>query len=185
MPITETKTRYTVKDYMLLEEAAPFQLINYDLIMSPAPAHLHQTILIRLTQSITNYLDKTNNRGYLLIAPTDIFLNEGNVFQPDLIFVSEEKRKFIINGRIEFAPDLAVEILSPSTAYYDLKHKKSMYERFGVKEYVIIDPLEANAEIYRLTDEAFMLKETINMEYNLTLETITGFSVPFKDLFKQ
>jgi len=184
MQNTETKNKYTVKDYMLLEEGAPFQLINYDLIMSPAPTHLHQTILIRLVQAITNFLDKTNNEGYLIIAPTDIFLNDGNVYQPDLIFIGEEKRKSIINGRIDFGPDLVVEILSPSTAYYDMKQKKSLYERFSVKEYVVIDPIEADAEVYRLTDIAFHLTETLNLEDDLILERIPGFSVPMKNLFR-
>ncbi len=176
MLTAEKKTKYTVKDYMLLEEGAPFQLINYDLVMSPAPTHLHQTILIRLVQAITNFLDKTNNEGYLLI--------DGNVYQPDLIFIGEEKRKSIINGRIDFGPDLVVEILSPSTAYYDMKQKKSLYERFSVKEYVVIDPIEADAEVYRLTDIAFHLTETLNLEDDLILERIPGFSVPMKNLFR-
>ncbi len=183
MQTTETKNKYTVKDYMLLEEGAPFQLINYDLIMSPAPTHLHQSIIIRLVQYIANYLDKTNNGGFFLIAPTDVFLDEGNVFQPDLIFISEENRKNIIGGKIDFAPDLCIEILSPSTAYYDIKHKKRMYESYGVKEYVIIDPLEVNAEVYRLAEQYFTLEETVYAEGNLILRTITGFSVPFEKLF--
>ncbi|RYE19771.1 MAG: Uma2 family endonuclease [Sphingobacteriaceae bacterium] len=180
---TETKNKYTVEDYMLLEEGAPFQLINYDLIMSPSPTHLHQTIIIRLAQHISNHLDKTLNKGYFLIAPTDVFLGEGNVFQPDLIFISAENRKKIINGRIDFAPDLCIEILSPATAYYDIKNKKRTYENYGVKEYVIIDPLDVSAEIYRLTDQVFKLEETVYADGNLILQTITGFSVPFKKLF--
>jgi len=183
--LTETKNKYTAKDYMLLEEGAPFQLINYDLVMSPSPIILHQIILQKLAFKIAEYLEKTNNKGLLLFAPMDVKLDDGNIFQPDLIFISEERKEDIVKERIEGAPDLAVEILSPSTAYYDLKHKKRMYERYGVKEYVVIDPLEANAEIHRLTDEVFILAETIDMEDNLTLETIAGFSVPFKKLFKQ
>ncbi|WP_299287649.1 Uma2 family endonuclease [uncultured Mucilaginibacter sp.] len=181
--LTETKIKFTEKDYMILEEGAPFQLINYDLIMSPSPTHLHQSIIIRLAQHISNYLDKTNDGGYFLIAPTDIFLDEGNVFQPDLIFVSAENRNKIIGGKIDFAPDLCIEILSPSTAYYDIKHKKRMYESYGVKEYVIIDPLDLSAEIYRLAEQCFTLEKTVYAEGNLTLRTITGFSVPFEKLF--
>lgn len=181
--ITGTKNKYTEKDYMLLEEGAPFQLINYDLIMSPAPTHLHQSIITRLTQHILNHVDKTNNGGYFSIAPTDVNLNDGNIFQPDVVFVSAENRKKIIDGKINFAPDLCIEILSPSTAYYDIKHKKRMYESYGVKEYVIIDPLETSAEIYRLIEQSFALVETVYAKGNLTLQTITGFSVPFEKLF--
>ena len=183
MPTVENKTRFTVEDYVLLEEGAPFQLINYDLIMAPSPTHLHQTILTRLTQSILNHTDKTLNGGYFLVAPTDVFLGDGNVFQPDLIFISEENRKKILKGKIDFAPDLCIEILSPSTAYYDIKHKKRTYENYGVKEYVIIDPLDVSAEIYRLTDQVFKLEEMVYADGNLILQSITGFSVPFEKLF--
>ncbi|RYE21003.1 MAG: Uma2 family endonuclease [Sphingobacteriaceae bacterium] len=183
MLTTETKNKYTVKDYMLLEESAPFQLINYDLIMSPSPTHLHQSIITRLTQAILNHTDETLNGGFFLVAPTDVFLDEGNAFQPDLIFVSAENRKQIVKGKIDFAPDLCIEILSPSTAYYDIKHKKRTYQTFGVKEYVIIDPLEENAEVFRLVEKVFVLEETVNMSDNLVLKTITKFSVPFKKLF--
>jgi Uma2 family endonuclease len=111
------------------------------------------------------------------------FLSDGNIFQPDVIFVSAENRNKIIGGKIEFAPDLCIEILSPATAYYDIKHKKRMYESYGVKEYVIIDPLDVSAEVYRLKEQSFKLEETVYAEGVLTLQTIIGFSVSFNKLF--
>lgn len=183
MLAAENKTRYTVEDYMLLEEGVPFQLINYDLVISPSPTLLHQTVLQELSFNISNHLKQTNNNGLVVFAPIDVKFDEGNVFQPDLIFISAENRKKIINGRIDFAPDLCIEILSPSTAYYDIKHKKRTYENYGVKEYVIIDPLDVSAEVYRLTDRLFKSEEMVYTDGNLILQTITEFSVPIEKLF--
>jgi len=152
--------------------------------MSPAPIVLHQKILFQLSFLIGTFLKKTDNNGLVLFAPVDVKFDDGNIFQPDLIYISESRKAEIVKERIEGAPDLVVEILSPSTAYYDLKQKKNMYERYGVKEYVIIDPIEANAEVYRLTDQVFHLAEIINVEGNLVLEAIPGFSTPLKNLFQ-
>ena len=92
MQTTETKNKFTVKDYMLLEEGAPYQLINYDLIMSPSPNPYHQSISFELSTLLNNYLKETKNKGYAAAAPLDIYFNNGNILQPDLIYFSKEKK---------------------------------------------------------------------------------------------
>jgi Uma2 family endonuclease len=82
MLITEEKKKYTDADYMLLEEEAPFQLINYDLVMSPLPNPFHQAISIRLAQALTNFLDSKNDNGYAAVAPCDVKFDDSNVLQP-------------------------------------------------------------------------------------------------------
>jgi hypothetical protein len=62
------KKKYTVDDYMMLEEGAPFQLINYDLIISPAPIPLHQLIFRRIVVAMSNFLDDKNDNGFLVYA---------------------------------------------------------------------------------------------------------------------
>jgi Uma2 family endonuclease len=66
------------------------------------------------------------------MRPMDVKLDEGNVLQPDILYITGE-RKEIIKDRVEGAPDLVIEILSPSNAYYDLRQKKNIYEKYGVK----------------------------------------------------
>lgn len=185
MPTTETKNKYTEKDYMLLEEGAPFQLINYDLIMSPSPNLYHQITSIKLTKFFLFFLEKTNNKGLFLTAPMDVKLDEGNVFQPDLIYISENRKAEILKERIEGAPDLIIEILSPSNGYYDLRQKKDVYEKHGVKEYIIIDPMQQNVDVFVLINEVYALDQKVYQSGSFHSTVLPGFSVELKDLFGQ
>jgi Uma2 family endonuclease len=159
MLTVEKKKKYTADDYMMLEEGAPFQLINYDLIMSPSPTPVHQLISVRIVQAMSNFLDNKNDNGFLVSAPMDVKLDEGNVLQPDILYITEERKAQIVKDRVEGAPDLVIEILSPSNAYYDLRQKKNIYGKYGVKEYIIIDPIERNAELYALKDGIYYLHQ--------------------------
>ena len=182
---TETKNKYTIKDYMLLEEGAPFQLINYDLIMSPSPVPLHQSISFELSREIGNFLKATNNKGFAVSAPMDVKFDHGNVFQPDLIYITESKKAEIVKERIEGAPDIVIEILSPSNAYYDLRQKKDIYEKYGVTEYMIIDPIQQNVEIYVLKEAVFVLDQKVKHPGTFHSNVLKGFSVDLKDIFEK
>jgi len=177
------KKKYTVDDYMLLEEGAPFQLINYDLIMSPSPLPAHQIVLGRLFNVISAFLERTENNGTAMFAPMDVYFDDGNVFQPDLLFIAAE-RKGIIKNRVEGAPDLVIEILSPSNAYYDLRLKKSAYEKYGVKEYIIVDPVEESLELYVLENAVYILKQKAQKSEQLQSEILQGLSFDLNKLFK-
>ena len=182
MHIAEKK-KYTEKDYQLLEEGAPFQLINGDLVMSPSPLLLHQLIVGKLYILIGNFLQETKSDGLVVLSPMDVRLDEENIFQPDLLYISEERKSELVQDRISGAPDLIVEILSPSTAYYDLKQKKDFYERYGVKEYLIVDPVRRDAEVYGLIDEKFELKQKEQQNGTIHLTTLPGLQIELQKLF--
>jgi Uma2 family endonuclease len=182
MLMTEDKKKYTAADYEMLEEGAPFQLINYNLVMSPSPLLLHQIILGRVFRVLSDFLDTTQNNGIALFAPIDVCFDEGNIFQPDLIYVSEES-KSILKKRVEGAPDLIIEILSPSNAYYDLRQKKDIYEKYGVKEYIIIDPAQ-NAEVYVLKNGLFLLHQKAQATEILSSVVLEGFKLDLSKIFK-
>lgn len=185
MLTVEKKKKYTAEDYMLLEEGAPFQLINNDLVMSPSPIPLHQVISIRIAYAMLSFLNSINDNGFLVCAPMDVKLDEGNVFQPDILYITEERKAEIIKDRIEGAPDLVIEILSPSNAYYDLRQKKDIYEKYGVKEYIIIDPIAENAELYALKDGTYYLHQKAQKPEELKSLVITNFSFDLDQIFKQ
>jgi len=182
MLITEKK-KYTDADYMMLEEGAPFQLINYDLIMSPSPTPLHQSIAIRLGHIILTFLDNKDHNDYLG-SDVDVKLDDGNVFRPDIVYISEARKKEILTDRIIGAPDMVIEILSPSNAYYDLRHKKNFYEKFGVKEYIIIDPLAENAELYSLKNGAYYIHQKAEKADGLNSVLLPGLSFDLSRLFR-
>ena len=180
MAVVEKK-KYTEADYQLLEEGAPYQLINGDLVMSPSPTSYHQLLSIRLSSMIQVYLDKIESNGICLYAPIDVRFDEENIFQPDLIYISAERKDELFHNQIMGAPDLVVEILSPSTAYYDLRQKKDFYEQYGVKEYLIIDPIKKDAEVYLLINEAFVLKQ--KQTGFIQLNTLPGLEINLQKLF--
>src|SRR3954453_1175125 len=96
MLTADKKKKYTVDDYLLLEEGAPFQLINYDLIMSPSPIPFHQVISARIMQALLNFLDSRNNNGFLVSAPMDVKFDEGNILQPDILYIAEDRVEDLI-----------------------------------------------------------------------------------------
>ena len=79
MPVAEKKKKYTAEDYMMLEDNLPFQLINYDLIMSPSPFALHQQTLFALSEIIVLYNIEQGRKGQWMYAPMDVKFDEGNI----------------------------------------------------------------------------------------------------------
>lgn len=143
--IDKTK-EWTVEDYLHLgETGTPCQLINGELMMSPAPSILHQII----SKRIFKLLDKEAEKGGdVFYAPIDLYIDRKNVYQPDLVYISKSNKGIISTRGIEGVPDLVVEILSPSNIFTDRYFKKKTYREIGVKEYWIVDPGNQTIEIY-------------------------------------
>lgn len=123
-------TKKTVKDYIELPEGPPYyQLIEGELIMSPAPSYSHQRTVGRVFLKLSR-LSEEKGLGEVLISPIDVYLDEKNVFQPDIAVLLKEGKAKVEEKGIFGPPDVVVEILSPSTAYYDLIVKKEVYEKY-------------------------------------------------------
>lgn len=132
--------RTMMEVFKSLPEGTPVQLIENKLIMAPSPIVRHQRISNEINVKLYNFVKK-NNLGDVFYAPLDVYLDEQNAFQPDIIFIQKNNMGIIEeDGFIHGAPDLVIELLSPSTSKYDLHEKKDVYERSGVKEYWIVDP---------------------------------------------
>lgn len=144
--LTIDKTKeWTVDDYLLLGEIkTPCQLINGELVMSPAPKPSHQ----RVARKIFKVLDAANLPGEIFFSPIDLYINSRNVFQPDLVYLADSNKDYLTERGIEGPPDIIVEIISPSNSYTDRNQKKNTYLKFGVKEYWIVDPGNKTIEIY-------------------------------------
>ncbi|GIX41352.1 MAG: hypothetical protein KatS3mg129_1085 [Leptospiraceae bacterium] len=118
-----TKQKKTYEDYKSLPEGTLAQLIDGEIIMSPAPNTQHQKIIKKLVIEIHEQLEK-KDEGTLFFSPIEVYFNKTEVYQPDIIFISKENASIIKEQMIEGAPDLVIEVLSPNNAYYDLKYKK-------------------------------------------------------------
>lgn len=152
--MTKTKKK-TYADYAKLPEGAPIQLINGEFVESPAPTINHQTV-IKVLFRAADELER-QGKGTAFFAPLDVYLAETETYQPDVVFISTNRSGIIGEKKIEGAPDIVMEILSPSTAYYDLRHKKQVYGETGVLEYWIVDPMERTVEVYTNRDGEFRL----------------------------
>lgn len=143
--IDRTK-EWTVADYLMLGEMnTPCQLIKGELIMSPSPPPVHRRVLKKLF-TIVDAAGHTHGEAFF--APQDLYIDNRNVFQPDLIYIPNEKKHIITERGIEGTPDLVAEIISPSNLFMDRNTKKNVYQKIGVKEYWLVDPANQTLEIY-------------------------------------
>ncbi len=150
----ESPPRTLLAVYKSLPEGTRIQLIEDNLVMSPAPLDRHQKVLGKLYRLIGNFVEE-HELGETRISPYDVYLDAKNAFQPDLVFVAKANVHLIQEDGLHGAPDLALEVLSPSKPDYDLTSKKSVYERNGVKEYWVVDPKTNDTIGYTLVKGRF------------------------------
>jgi len=147
--IEKQARRWTYEEYCKLDDDQRYEIIGGNLLMAPSPDVWHQdwigNLYVLLRQQITR-----SKAGRLFIAPFDVVFDSENTVQPDLVFVAVANIGIIERRAIFGAPDLLVELLSPSSIQRDRRDKKALYARFGVKEYWIGDPANKSMEILTL-----------------------------------
>ena len=151
----QTSTKLTYEDLLLLpNDGRRHEILDGEHYVNPSPNTKHQMASGRLVVAIGTFVH-AHGLGQLFHALFDVVLSENDVLEPDLIFVSTARRAIITDANIQGAPDLVVEILSPSNHAYDERVKYHAYERFGVAEYWIVDPEAETVTIYRRPDGSF------------------------------
>lgn len=144
--------KFTYEDYQLLPEDKRYEIIEGELLVAPAPTTRHQRILLELAIKLSLH-SKAAGVGMVLPAPTDVILSHENIVQPDILFIAKERLGVVDPlGGVHGAPDLVVEILSPSTASRDQLVKRKLYGKYGVREYWVVDPASASIEVLVLRD---------------------------------
>jgi Uma2 family endonuclease len=135
-PVQPAVTR---ADLEAMPEGPPYyQLIEGQLIMSPSPFTKHQRVVMRLSSILHDFVQKSGI-GEVFVAPLDAYLNDINVYQPDIIFLSNARSNQVTERGIEGAPDLCVEVLSKSTERFDKVTKKKVFAQAGLRHYWLID----------------------------------------------
>jgi Uma2 family endonuclease len=147
--------------------------------MSPAPNLRHQSISRELTLQMGPFF--AGGACDLFVAPTDVKLSDEDVVQPDLLVVCEkEKRK---PTHVEGAPALVVEILSPSTAFFDRAVKLDLYARHGVREVWLVTPYPASVEVFVLAGGRYSLARVFGKEDTLVSQTFPDLRIPLAKVF--
>ena len=150
--------------------------------MTPSPVPYHQWLLKNIEFELENFV-REKKMGKVFYAPCDVYLDNENVLQPDILFISQERLNIIGEKNIQGAPDLVIEILSESTAYLDMVKKKKLYAQFGVKEYWIIDPGEKTAETYSLKNALFVLTKRFTEKDVLESTLLPGLKIKLLHVF--
>jgi len=176
------KTKLTYDDYFALSDDKRYELMEGELFMVPAPDFYHQIVSGNIELLLREFVKK-RNIGIVAYAPVDVVLSPEDVLQPDILFISKENRGIITKRNVAGAPDLVIEILSPSTQERDKLVKRDIYSEYGVKEYWIVDPVGKNIEVMTLGTEGYKLHAIFLNDEVLTSPLIEGFSLPLKEVF--
>lgn len=180
MPIS---TKFTHADLLVMpDDGKRREIVGGELFVTPSPLSKHQLMVSNLASAFFLFLHD-HPIGRLFLAPLDVILSESDVLEPDLLFILNARRE-IIQDWVRGAPDLVIEVLSPTTASRDRGPKLKAYARFGVTEFWIVDPDERAIEIYRQTQEGFELSRIWRDEETLTSSLLPGFALPVGSLFK-
>jgi Uma2 family endonuclease len=172
--------RYTWADYRSWPEDERWELIDgvaYG--MSAAPSIRHQEVVGGIFSRIEQQLRGGSCRPY--IAPTAVRLSEHDVVEPDILVMCDPGK--VRPSHIEGPPDLIVEVLSPGTSARDLRPKKALYERSGVREYLVVDPLEHYAIRFMLGADGYDKGTVFACDEVLTFATLADVEVPLWEVF--
>lgn len=171
---------FTYRDYLTWPEDERWEIISGEAYaMTPAPTIRHQEISLYISSMFAQFFKGRECKPFY--APTDVVFDEQNVVQPDLLVVCDKNK--ITESNIKGAPDLIVEILSPSTAVKDKREKKNLYERFGVREYVIVYPVEELVERLVLIDGHYSMPEVFGWDEVLPLAIFPDLRLNLWEVF--
>lgn len=180
--VEATQVRMTSKEFLELPETNQIvELIDGEIIMPPAPEDAHQ----KVSGQTHLFLGRTIPGGELRYAPTDVYFDELNTVQPDIFWVSAENTSCHLMGRLwSGAPDLVVEVLSLSTSHNDYRKKYNLYEKYGGREYWIVDPIAKFVDVYRLEGGQFVRQGVFEMGKSFVSAVLGGQTVSVDVLFK-
>ena len=181
--VVEPKLRYTYRDYLDLPETAErCELIDGEYWIMTSPTGPHQGAILNVGSELWRFV-RANRLGKAFIAPFDVILSPDDVFQPDVMFISNERMRRYTGDNIRGAPDLVMEVLSPSTAERDRGVKRDRYARFGVREYWIAD-LEARLiEVLTASDNGFATAGVYGEGDTLLSPLLRGLRLDVSEIF--
>lgn len=175
--------RYTYDDYMRLPDGERYEVIEGELLLTPVPSFRHQRILSHLHFRLYAFVEAPG-LGMVVPAPTDVILDAENVVQPDLLFVAKERLAIIdTTGGVHGAPDLVVEILSPSTVGRDQGVKRALYSRYGVRECWFVDPDTQSIEVLTLGQSGLVTWRHFTHGSILTSVVLPNLSFAVAEIF--
>jgi len=178
MPTTALESKYrglrmTADEYLELpDDGHRYELIDGVICMSPSPSLPHQRIATEIASQIGQHV--ANTRSGAVVIEVDVRLSDDIVYRPDVIYLSNEKLAQC-GRRVTVPPDVIIEVVSPESGAYDRQTKLGDYERSGVSEYWIVDPIAKSFEFHRLRGGKYESAPVDGVSF--ASEAIQGFSL--------
>lgn len=180
--------KLTWDDLLLFpEDGKKHELIDGEHFVTATPIRTHQLIVMNLGGLVWQYL-RQHGMGQVFFVPMDVILTNHDVVEPDLLYYSHDRAKtFEESPWVKGVPNLAVEVLSPSTRKRDRTLKRRLYEKSGVDEYWLIDPNDESIEVLRLVGGTYARAAELRAEANDTLTTplFPGLEIQLATIFAQ
>lgn len=172
----------TYDDYSSLDDAMRYELADGKLeLMSPSPSIIHQLVSSEIYEQLAS---SCKSEYFIFYAPIDVILSPTEVRQPDIALVSRKRMEVLSNYGIKGAPDLVIEILSPSSLKRDKIDKLAVYAQFGISEYWIVDPGMEALEQYILKNDHYELVDIFQKDDPVTSPQITCISFTLNKVMK-
>ncbi len=174
MPALNNQSTYTIDDIFALPDGERAELIDGVMYDMAQPSGEHQRISISLSTQLYNHIQKNKGNCQVYYAPYAVFLNDDdyNYVEPDIAVICDKKK--LDDEGCHGAPDFIIEIVSPSSRKMDYMIKMIKYQKSGVREYWIVDPLKQNVRTYD-----FMENETADYSFgeDIPVAIYPGFSM--------
>lgn len=181
--MTISQPRLTVADLTEMpEDGKRYELLEGELVVSPAPTPSHQRAVFNMGVFLRRAEDA--GLGLVYVAPLEVYFDEENDTQPDVFFVVTPRLDIVKEGRVEGAPDLVVEVLSPSTRRRDLRGKMHIYARFGVPHYWIVDLRERTVQPHELTARGYAPGPVLRGDESLSCPLFPGITIAAREIFR-
>ncbi|MDX1993040.1 MAG: Uma2 family endonuclease [bacterium] len=154
--LEQTRTRITAEEYFQLPETnLPIELIDGEIFQMPTPSPKHQDVILNAAILFRQRVKERGGRVF--VAPLDVVFDDGNIAQPDVMWLAPDSRCQVTEKRLVGAPDFIAEVLSPSSVSHDRRTKFRLYQQHGVREYWVIDPQAQLIDVFTLVEGRFQL----------------------------
>jgi Uma2 family endonuclease len=181
--VVHDRTRMTAAEFWQLTETSDqrFELIDGEVIEMATPIPDHQDVVLE-SALFLRQIAKAQG-GKVCVAPLEVYLDEHNIPQPDVMWLAPKSQCVVSEKRLVGPPDLIVEVFSPGTRQHDKVTKFRIYQKYGVREYWMIDPAEQFLEVWRLVEGQFAFQGVFVPGETFTSAVLGDYSVQVNELF--
>jgi Uma2 family endonuclease len=176
--------KFTYEDYALLPEDRRYEVIDGEPFLTPAPTPNHQDIVLELVTRLRDFVN-AGQLGRVVLSPCDVLLSRHDILQPDIFFVAAGREGIVGDKYVDGAPDLVIEVLSPSTEPRDREGKAKRYAMFGVREMWIIDPGSRTIEVLENSGQGFRPHVTFGGSELVRSTVLPGLDLPAASIFRR